>query len=108
MLLGLIWKLDKIYHRARIFISIECSQYYSEPVHTQDSYRRTKAWLGTGKIYYCHNPGGIKIRSASAPGLCQRQDSLHQAMLNAKFPMEFAKKVMSIDYANLKMPRFWI
>ncbi|MGI6570904.1 MAG: ABC transporter ATP-binding protein [Caldicoprobacterales bacterium] len=104
MLLGLIWKLDKIYYLVLVFSSLSNAANtilnLFIPKILIDGLRH--GWGPEKYIIVIILLAASKYALLQLRAFAKRQDSLHQAMLNAKFPMEFAKKVMSIDYANLE------
>jgi ATP-binding cassette subfamily B protein len=104
MLLGLIWKLDPAYYLVLIFLSLTNTANtilnLFIPKILIDGLRQGWEW----EKFACAIAAlaVAKYTLLQLRAYAKRQDSIHQSMLDVKFPMEFAKKVMAIDYANLE------
>jgi ATP-binding cassette subfamily B protein len=104
MLLGFVWKLDKSYYPILILLSISNAANavinIFIPKILIDGF--SKGWNLKTFISAIIIISATKFFLLQLRAFAKRQDSIHQAMLQAKFPMEFAKKVMAMDYANLE------
>lgn len=104
MLLGFVWKLDKSYYPILAFLSISNAANavinIFIPKILIDGF--SKGWNLKTFISAIIIISATKFFLLQLRAFAKRQDSIHQAMLQAKFPMEFAKKVMAMDYANLE------
>lgn len=104
MLLGLIWKLDKRYYLVLVFYSLTNAANtvlnLFIPKVLIDGLRH--GWSLETFIKVILVLAAAKFALLQLRAFAKRQDSVHQSMLQAQFPMEFAKKVMAIDYANLE------
>lgn len=104
MLLSLIWRLDKTYYLVlglaslagglntifNIYIPKILIDGYSRGWQAKD-YIRVILILGLAKY------GLLQLRA-----YIKRQEKIRQSLLDEKFPIAFANKVMGIDYANLE------
>lgn len=104
MLLGFIWKLDKVYYIILVFYSLtnvaNTVLNLFIPKILIDGF--TKNWDIQTFIKVILALAITKYILLQLRAVAKRQDDIHQSMLQVKFPIEFAKKVMSIDYANLE------
>ncbi|NLB42260.1 MAG: ABC transporter ATP-binding protein, partial [Clostridiales bacterium] len=104
MLLGFVWKLDKTYYPILAFLSISNAANtvlnIFIPKILIDGF--SEGWNLTTFISAILLISVTKFVFLQLRAFAKRQDDIHQSMLQAKFPMEFAKKVMAIDYANLE------
>ncbi|HCS75014.1 MAG TPA: ABC transporter ATP-binding protein [Clostridiales bacterium] len=104
MLLGFVWKLDKVYYPILALLSISNAANtvlnIFIPKILIDGF--SKDWNLTTFISVILTIAAAKFLLLQLKAFAKRQDDIHRAMLQAKFPMEFAKKVMAIDYANLE------
>ena len=104
MLLGLIWRLDKKYYLVLISLSLTKAANtilnLFIPKILIDGFR--KSWQWETFVLAITILVIAKYSLLQLQALANRQHSIHQSILDVKFPMEFAKKVMAIDYANLE------
>jgi ATP-binding cassette subfamily B protein len=107
MLLALIWKLDKVYYLVLTSLSLVNAANtvlnLFIPKILIDGFR--KGWELETFISVIITLVAAKYVLLQLSAFARRQDSFHRSLLDAKFPMEFAKKVMAIDYSNLEEAR---
>ncbi|HHY83131.1 MAG TPA: ABC transporter ATP-binding protein [Clostridiales bacterium] len=104
MLLTLIWKLDKAYFFILVFASLATASNTIFNLFIPKILINGFEWGWKADEFVI----AILALAAAKYVLLQlrafsgRQESIHQHLLQEKVPMAFAKKVMSIDYANLE------
>ena len=95
MLLGLIWKLDKRYYLVLVFYSLTNAANtvlnLFIPKVLIDGLRH--GWSLETFIKVILVLAAAKFALLQLRAFAKRQDSVHQSMLQAQFPMEFAKKL---------------
>jgi ABC-type multidrug transport system fused ATPase/permease subunit len=104
MLLGFIWRLDKTYYIVLTLLSLANAANTVLNIYIPkiliDGFKNDwglKTFIRVIVILVI-----VKYVLLQVAAFAKRQDSIRQSMLQAKFPMEFAKKVMAIDYSNLE------
>lgn len=104
MLLSLIWKLDKAYYIILAFVSLitAANTVFNIflPKILIDGFSR--GWSVDTFIKVILVLAVAKFALLQLEAYVKRQETIHQGLLNERFPMEFANKVMRIDYANLE------
>jgi len=104
MLLSLIWKLDKVYYLVLASVSLSAAANTILNIFIPKILINgfEKGWGARDFILVIAILAAVKYILLQIKALVGRQDLIHQRLLQEKFPMAFAEKVMSIDYANLE------